>query len=276
MPDWMTHDITCIDLLGGRYRLGPGELSHLLRKKTMQTYLVCVYAILIAADAPGIIGVLSLPFVLVVWAVVVLSFLIAVWLCLTVLVAAQNRLGAWSTPGALITIASVTPAIALGETLIYYGSQGMIGYKLFPEVLFYFVIAEVFALIFLRYVRPGLATDDDPAPRHILIGAEPIEMKDLRHIEAREHHVHVTLQERSLTQRARLSDIVAQTTPEEGLQPHRSWWVAAHAAQGLERDGARHVLQLDDGTRIPVARTRLDEVRDWLARYRSEADGLPR
>ncbi|WP_375282349.1 LytTR family DNA-binding domain-containing protein [Pseudooctadecabacter sp.] len=257
-----------IDLLGGRYTLGPHQLANLLRKKTMQSYLVCVYAILIAADAPGLFGTLSLATVMGIWAVVITTFLLGVWIGVSALAIVQDHLGkTWSTPGALVTIAALTPAIGLGETLIYVSSYGAMGFQLFPEALFYFIIAEVFALIFLRHVRPGLEQDDPPAPRQILIGAEPVDFSSLRHIEAREHHVHVTLDQTSLTQRARLSDIVAQTEPEDGLQPHRSWWVAAHAARTLKRDGARHVLQLDDGTQIPVARTRLDEVRAWMDRH---------
>nr|WP_245216288.1 LytTR family DNA-binding domain-containing protein [Sagittula salina] len=110
---------------------------------------------------------------------------------------------------------------------------------------------------------PGGAPPAEPI-RHILIGAEPVPLPQLRHIQAQEHHVHVTLDGQRLTHRARLSDIVAQTAPEDGIQPHRSWWVARHVARELERDGQKHVLRLDDGTRVPVARSRLPEVRDWL------------
>jgi DNA-binding LytR/AlgR family response regulator len=101
----------------------------------------------------------------------------------------------------------------------------------------------------------------------VVIGAEPIPLEHLRHIQAREHHVHVTLAGSDLIQRARLADIVAQTGPQDGIQPHRSWWVAAHAAKTLERDGQKHVLTLHDGTKVPVARSRLDAVRDWMAHH---------
>ncbi|APZ54289.1 DNA-binding protein, LytTr [Salipiger abyssi] len=64
--------------------------------------------------------------------------------------------------------------------------------------------------------------------------------------------------------RARLSDIVAQTRPDDGIQPHRSWWVARGTVAGLDRESGKPVLRLTDGDAVPVARGRLPEVRDWI------------
>jgi len=40
-----------------------------------------------------------------------------------------------------------------------------------------------------------------------------------------------------------------------GRRVHRSWWVAADALEGVERDGQRLFLRLRDGRRVPVGRT---------------------
>ena len=86
----------------------------------------------------------------------------------------------------------------------------------------------------------------------------------LRVIEAQEHHVHVTLEGRTLTQPARFGDIVTQTGPDDGVQPHRSWWVARGAACSLVQNNGRPALVLHDGRQIPVARARLPAAREWL------------
>ncbi|WP_158813327.1 LytTR family DNA-binding domain-containing protein [Methylocapsa sp. S129] len=52
----------------------------------------------------------------------------------------------------------------------------------------------------------------------------------------------------------------------EGLQVHRSWWVAAAAVDGAERDLRNWRLRLANGLRVPVARNRIAAVRarGWI------------
>ena len=40
-----------------------------------------------------------------------------------------------------------------------------------------------------------------------------------------------------------------------GRRVHRSWWVAADAVEGVEREGQRILLRLTDGRRVPVGRS---------------------
>lgn len=266
-----TTTVHFFDILGGRFTLGPQEYLGLLRSKTTQTYLAVVYVLLLVTDAPGLLGTLSIVLILPLWVVVMGTFMASVWMVVAAMAYLQTRVPVQLWPGPAIVVLALTPSVLAGETLTYLFTDGALGFDLFPRVLFYWLIAEMFGLIFFRYVRTqieyaGASADAQPSERHVVIGAEPVELSRLRHIEARAHHVYVTLDGENLTQRARLSDIVAQTGPEDGLQPHRSWWVAAHAAKSLTRDGARHVLHLDDGTQIPVARSRVNDVRAWLDR----------
>ena len=61
-----------------------------------------------------------------------------------------------------------------------------------------------------------------------------------------------------------LRDAVAQLPRGEGFQPHRSYWVALRHVEGLVRRGGRSELRLSDGSRVPVSRRRLAEVRERL------------
>lgn len=114
---------------------------------------------------------------------------------------------------------------------------------------------------------PDHNTAPDPNHRKIHVGARRISLGEVSVIEAREHHVHVHLRHGTLSQRARLSDIVAQTRDEDGIQPHRSWWVPRHSVRELGRDGGKPVLRLADDSVVPVARGRLETVRHWIATH---------
>ena len=52
----------------------------------------------------------------------------------------------------------------------------------------------------------------------------------------------------------------------DGLQVHRSWWVAAQAVAGAERDARNWRLRLTNGLTVPVARNRVTEarIRGWI------------
>ncbi len=60
----------------------------------------------------------------------------------------------------------------------------------------------------------------------------------------------------------RLKDAIAETSPVEGMQVHRSWWIARQ--DGIERRSAegRLELKLDDENWVPVSRS---YKADWLA-----------
>ncbi len=58
----------------------------------------------------------------------------------------------------------------------------------------------------------------------------------------------------------RLNDAIAEAAPEEGLQIHRSHWVAKSAVEGLETKGGSGQVRLVDGRILSVSQSRLKEV----------------
>jgi hypothetical protein len=59
----------------------------------------------------------------------------------------------------------------------------------------------------------------------------------------------------------RLSDAIAETGPVEGLQIHRSHWVALGAVQRIVRSGGKVLVELPGGERLPVSRGYLPAAR---------------
>jgi hypothetical protein len=64
----------------------------------------------------------------------------------------------------------------------------------------------------------------------------------------------------------RLGDALAELEGCDGLQVHRSFWVARRAIAGHQRRNGRVTLTLTNGLEVPVSRTYLPAVRDagWL------------
>ncbi len=87
---------------------------------------------------------------------------------------------------------------------------------------------------------------------------------DLLSVSSQDHYVKVKMREGEKLIRARLSDVIAQLDCQNGIQPHRSHWVPRGAVMNMAVDDGFKYLQLVDGSRIPVARGRLADVREWL------------
>lgn len=74
-------------------------------------------------------------------------------------------------------------------------------------------------------------------------------------LSAEDHYLRVHTEQGSTLILRRLADAIAELPADAGRQVHRSHWVAQAAVQRVDRDGARLVLVLTNGLRIPVSRT---------------------
>ncbi len=61
--------------------------------------------------------------------------------------------------------------------------------------------------------------------------------------------------------RGRMKDALRELSGAEGIQPHRSWWVATFTIKGTKRTGRDIVFVTHDGAEIPIARTRIPALR---------------
>jgi hypothetical protein len=64
----------------------------------------------------------------------------------------------------------------------------------------------------------------------------------------------------------RLSDALSEVAGLDGLQVHRSYWVARAAVRGVEREGRKLALVLTNGLKVPVSRANVTAIRDagWV------------
>lgn len=101
-----------------------------------------------------------------------------------------------------------------------------------------------------------------PALRPKLLDRLPTHLRgSLVRLAMQDHYVEVFTDKGSTLVLMRLADAIAETAPVEGLQVHRSHWVARTAVAGAARQDGKPVLRLADGTLLPVSRTYLASVK---------------
>lgn len=84
---------------------------------------------------------------------------------------------------------------------------------------------------------------------------------DVISVSAQDHYVMVVTAEGAGLVLMRFSDALQELAEFDGLQVHRSHWVARAHLEGLSRVGGRPHVQLSDGRVLPVASARLKDVK---------------
>lgn len=76
-------------------------------------------------------------------------------------------------------------------------------------------------------------------------------------LESEDHYVRVRTTAGDELLHMRFGDAIDRLGPDLGSRVHRGWWVARNAVRSQRRDGDRVVVQLLDGTEVPVSRSYL-------------------
>ena len=112
-------------------------------------------------------------------------------------------------------------------------------------------------------VQPAPAAVPVTPPAHPLIDQLPPELgSTIIALEMEDHYVRVHTALGSGLLLMRMRDAAALLGEQEGMQVHRSWWVARAAVEDVLRDGRNIRLKLARGIEAPVARAKVTELRD--------------
>ena len=106
-----------------------------------------------------------------------------------------------------------------------------------------------------------------PLPPNPLLDQLPAELGSaIIALEMEDHYVRVHTMLGSALVLMRLRDAVALIGDLEGMQVHRSWWVARGAVEEVVREGRNIRLRLPRGLEAPVARANVAALRDarWI------------
>ena len=77
-----------------------------------------------------------------------------------------------------------------------------------------------------------------------------------------DHYVEVTTTAGSSLLLMRLSDAMRETGDVEGLQVHRSHWVARAHVTAAKREGDKAILTLSDGRNLPASRSHIKALKE--------------
>ena len=122
------------------------------------------------------------------------------------------------------------------------------------------------SLYVLAYSRIGAARMADPGDPRILERLPPRLGRDLLCLQMEDHYVRLHTPEGSVLVLTSLGRALEEIGDIEGMQVHRSWWVARRAVQGVVHDGRKLRLRLTGGLEAPVARSQVARLRaaGWL------------
>ena len=173
----------------------------------------------------------------------------------------SRRLSIWFA----VPIVSVVTACVI--TLQILGINGII-FGFFPDmrgglILFGNVFAAslvISSAAVLMAQSPSVQTKaDDP---RILARLPFAKRGALISLSAVDHYVEVTTNAGSELVLMRLSDAIAEAEPVEGMQIHRSHWVALNQIKNVERAKGKTTVVMTTGSALPVSRSNVAQLKD--------------
>ena len=167
-----------------------------------------------------------------------------------------------------IAIAAAIISIPVTATLIIFFSSGVLSLDL---ILIQYSYVMVISLIVTTgaYVRDAMMSksetiEDDAAPIQTFLERLPVKFRtaELHAISSEDHYlrIHTSLGEELILMR--LADAVRELSAADGLQVHRSWWVAKAGVTDEKRVDGRSLLVLPSGTEVPVSRSYRSKAKD--------------
>lgn len=124
-------------------------------------------------------------------------------------------------------------------------------------------ISSVTYLVERAQTTPPLTTASlDPSTKFLERLPVKFRTAELHAISSEDHYlrVHTSLGEELILMR--LADAMRELEGADGLQTHRSWWVARAGVSDAKRENGKLTLVLHSGSEVPVSRTYTKTVKD--------------
>ena len=88
--------------------------------------------------------------------------------------------------------------------------------------------------------------------------------RDLISLNSQDHYVKVTTSMGSELILMRLSDAIMELEGFDGLQPHRSWWIAKKHVKQIKLVNNKKAIELSNGDLVPISRAKIKDVSSYL------------
>lgn len=269
----LCREMHTFDALWHEIHLTLREIPLIFARREAVVFLCLAGLTLIALDPHDFLEHISVLEALFVWTCADVIFALVYFVTLLGIAMAPTK----SPPKIYLPIPSIfafTVTTVFVESMIGALSLGEYTPKVWPDIVAFVAVAQLFEFLFVRYVLPDvLKSIRENQPKELSeivlqIGDQSWPLAEVSAISSNQHYLQVDFIEGvSQSIRARISDVLEVLPPAAGVQPHRSWWVAAHAHPSLISEGRKRWLVTPFGHKIPVARGRIDEVEKWLNTY---------
>jgi hypothetical protein len=131
----------------------------------------------------------------------------------------------------------------------------------------FLVSLAITAINLILETRRATAASAEPTPPKFLERL-PLKLRGAAvwAVEAEDHYLRLHTSKGQDLILLRLADAISELEGIEGMQVHRSWWVAREAIADARRADGRATLTLKDGSEVPVSRTYAGLLRDrgWI------------
>jgi len=263
----LTKEIRFINWVGRPRNIVYGDMLRMAIHPSTLFYLVIVGIILTLLDANGYQANLPLWGGAVVWfvgiLVATLSYSALLFLWTAFYTKTSGRGIAFPVIAFLSTLSTLYGA-ELTESLLL--GQPFSGDHWARSLPYTFLVITVFDIVHFVFAMPVIQAksrhEAEPEKRPpITLAGRTFKRGTIHWAMSQDHYLKISTGDKTEMVLARMADLADQTDPEEGLQPHRSWWIAPHAIKALKDSGG---VLMKDGTVVPVARGRLSGLRAWL------------
>lgn len=109
-------------------------------------------------------------------------------------------------------------------------------------------------------IQPVLSEFISPSANDKLFDNWPNE--EILCINAQDHYLELKTKNGSTLLRGRMRDAIANLNNEDGVQVHRSWWIARKEIREVIKNGRDYTVVLLDGTIIPIGRSRVKHLKE--------------
>lgn len=171
-------------------------------------------------------------------------------------------------PRAIMALIASALTSSAAVTGVVYALQSLSGPQIpiseLPE-MFISVLVITLGIMAIGFLieRAFNSGETDPAqetradPTEVFLERLPMKYRgaELYAVSSEDHYLRVHTDRGEEMILMRLADAVRELSAADGLQTHRSWWVAAAGVADVRRDSGKITLQLKSGSEAPVSRT---------------------
>lgn len=158
-----------------------------------------------------------------------------------------------------LTALFVTPALIAVQAALGYAPSFSYLWQLFIGVLIISAAMTALGMLLHRAFKsgPGPAIEPDTPGDAAFRERLPFAFRkaDIYAVSSEDHYLRVHTSAGETLILMRLADAIKELESVDGLQTHRSWWVAKRGLEDARRENGRAKLVLKSGMEAPVSRT---------------------